>query len=250
VIGSTLVDRVQLSPNFESRWNGLQPTLLVLHYTGMKSGPAAVDWLCNPSSKVSCHYLIDVDGEIVQMVDETQRAWHAGVSSWHGQTDVNSQSIGIEIQNEGHAAGCPLFDPKQMQRVGDLCLDIMARYRLAPHDVIGHSDIAPGRKIDPGEAFNWRALALRGVGQCVVALPTHDLTSSIQIDDAQRLINLLGYGLDSSGVWDERMRIVLKAIQQHYRADKVDGVLDIATSELIKRLQHLLPRQDRSQFSV
>jgi N-acetylmuramoyl-L-alanine amidase len=247
VIGSTLVDRVQISPNHEPRWNNLKPSLIVLHYTGMKSGAAAVDWLCNPQSKVSCHYLVDVDGEIVQMVDENHRAWHAGVSSWHGQTDTNSQSIGIEIQNEGHAAGCPAYPAQQMRRVSDLCLDIMARHGFAPHQVIAHSDVAPGRKIDPGEAFEWRKLADQGIGQFVVASTHHREQPPMSAGEAQFMLQSLGYGFSDPTAIDGRMHIVVKVFQQRYRPALVDGVLDPETCNLIWRLFHILPK---GQFSV
>jgi N-acetylmuramoyl-L-alanine amidase len=127
VKGSDLVTRRQISKNHEPRLNGVTPSLIVLHYTGMTNGPAAVDWLCNPASKVSCHYLVDVDGSIVQMVGEDQRAWHAGVSSWHGVVDVNSASIGIEIQNEGHSGGLPHFPSVQMAylRIRSLHIQIL-----------------------------------------------------------------------------------------------------------------------------
>jgi N-acetylmuramoyl-L-alanine amidase len=239
VKGSALVNRIQASPNHEPRIDGKIPRLIVLHYTGMASGAKAVDWLCNPDSKVSCHYLVDEDGTIVQMVDEGHRAWHAGTSSWHGDIDVNSSSIGIEIQNQGHTAGLPSFPHAQMRRVAELCLDIMQRWDMAPRDVVAHSDVAPGRKVDPGENFDWRYLAAQGIGEFYAVTSSKHLFS---IAEAQTLLKQLGYGLQDSGVMDTQTRIVLEAFQRRYRPAKVDGALDAETSELVRRLAAAQPR--------
>jgi N-acetylmuramoyl-L-alanine amidase len=238
VKGSSLVTRRQISDNHEPRLNGLQPTYIVLHYTGMASGAAAVDWLCNPESKVSCHYLIDVDGSVVQMVSEDRRAWHAGVSSWNGCVDINSASLGIEIQNGGHNVGLPLFPVLQMQSVARLCLDIMARYDMAPHDVLAHSDIAPGRKVDPGEAFDWEYLAKQGVGQVVQSPAVGDAGS---IAEFQSLLAALGYRIDINGDFDNRSRIVVEALQRRYRRHKIDGQLDSETFDIARRLLKIQP---------
>jgi len=135
-----------------------------MHYTGMETGPAAVNWLCAKQSGVSCHYLVDVDGSITQMVCESKRAWHAGKSLWQGVEDINSCSIGIEIQNEGPLAAFPDFPEIQIEAVMVLSQDIIARHLIVPQRVLGHSDVAPGRKIDPGEKFPWQKLADAGVG--------------------------------------------------------------------------------------
>jgi N-acetylmuramoyl-L-alanine amidase len=230
-----LADHRRASPNHEARSDSKQPSLLILHYTGMTSGPKAVEWLCSPVSKVSCHYLVDVDGSITQMVDEDRRAWHAGVSSWHADIDVNSSSIGIEIQNDGHSGGLPNFPDLQMQRVASLSLDIMQRHSIPPHCVLAHSDIAPGRKIDPGEAFDWLLLAKQGVGQVVNAPQSTETLSQIAAKQALRQI---GYGLDDT---PERLRVVLEAFQRRYRRTCVDGKLDAETSSLIVRLAACLP---------
>jgi N-acetylmuramoyl-L-alanine amidase len=242
-----LVDDIQESPNFEQRLNGASVDLIILHYTGMVSGPAAVDWLCNPASKVSCHYLVDVDGSIVQMVDESQRAWHAGVSSWFGKSDINSSSIGIEIQNPGHGAGSPPFPAVQMKRVLALCLDIMQRNNLSPHQVVAHSDVAPGRKADPGEAFDWEYLAENGVGQVVAAsqIRNHVINDSVgskdQVRDVQNSLQLLGYGIGLTGESDQKTRDVVQAFQRRYRRNQVDGVVDQVTLDMAKRLLAIAP---------
>jgi N-acetylmuramoyl-L-alanine amidase len=245
--GSALRDRVQASPNFEARVEGKRPTIIILHYTGMTSGVAAVDWLCNPASKVSCHYLVDVDGSIVQMVDEDQRAWHAGVSSWRGELDINSASVGIEIQNTGHAGGCPKFPDIQMQRVSALCTDIMQRYEILPHMVLAHSDVAPGRKVDPGEAFDWNWLDNRGVGQCVLHAGSDDHVAlkggdgGPLVEALQKQLSAYGYGIDARGVFDDRTRIVVEAFQRRFRRTRVDGVADAETINVLRRLVATLP---------
>ncbi len=138
--------------------------LLLMHYTGMKSGAAAINWLCNEESGVSCHYLVDVDGAITQMVCESKRAWHAGKSCWQGVKDINSCSVGIEVQNAGPSENFPDFPDVQMVAVIELSKDIITRHAIELERVLGHSDVAPGRKIDPGEKFPWELLAANGVG--------------------------------------------------------------------------------------
>jgi N-acetylmuramoyl-L-alanine amidase len=233
VKGATCVDRVQVSPNTEPRLGGKTPQYLILHYTGMASGKAAVDWLCNPVSKVSCHYLVDTNGETVQMVDENLRAWHAGVGSWHGEIDINSTSIGIEIQNGGHSAGCPDFSVEQMKRVAVLCRDIMQRHAIPPQNVLAHSDIAPGRKIDPGENFDWDWLAQQGVGLSVTPAA---IRSAVDVMTLQQALTSLGYGLEQTGANDPRTIKVVEAFQRHHRRKRVDGVADGETWDVINRL--------------
>ena len=151
------------SPNYDARPNGQKIELVVLHYTGMKSGAAALERLCDKQAKVSAHYLIEEDGRIFQMVDETHRAWHAGVSSWHGQTNTNERSIGIEIVNPGHEWGYIDFPQIQIDAVIELLEDIMKRHQLRPLQIVSHSDVAPSRKEDPGERFPWDQLAVKGL---------------------------------------------------------------------------------------
>lgn len=151
----------RLSPNFNERSAG-PIDMLILHYTGLSSAQESLDVMLERG--VSAHYLVDEDGTIYKLVDEEKRAWHAGVSYWDGETDVNSRSIGIEIQNPGHENGYRAFPKKQMEAVLKLCQGILARHPIPAHRVLGHSDVAPGRKIDPGELFDWRYLAKNGVG--------------------------------------------------------------------------------------
>jgi N-acetylmuramoyl-L-alanine amidase len=242
LISAACVNKVQASPNHEARLGDGKVRLIVLHYTGMASGQAAVDWLCNPDSKVSCHYLVDVDGRVVQMVDETLRAWHAGVSQWHDIVDVNSNSIGIEIQNAGHAACLPAFPDVQMAAVIALCQDIMLRHGLGPEQVVGHSDVAPGRKIDPGEAFDWDMLAHNGIGLAVRGGGSFG-GDSLQSEDAgpsvlalQQALRKFGYALEETSAFDARTRIVVEAFQRRFRQRCVDGVADTETQSILNRL--------------
>jgi len=165
---SGLEIRERLSPNHDSRGDVIAGTpridMLVLHYTGMPSAAAALDRLCDPAAKVSAHYVVDEDGVIWRLVSEERRAWHAGVSSWLGESGLNTVSIGIEIVNPGHEWGYRRFPELQMQAVEALCRDIIVRRRIRPHRVVGHSDIAPTRKSDPGELFDWPHLAHAGIG--------------------------------------------------------------------------------------
>ena len=138
--------------------------MLVLHYTGMPSAAAALARLCDPGAKVSAHYLVDEDGTVQALVAEQNRAWHAGVSFWRGATGLNDRSIGIEIVNPGHEFGYRPFPPAQMQAVRELCRGILARWPIPARNVVAHSDIAPNRKQDPGELFDWRGLAAAGIG--------------------------------------------------------------------------------------
>ena len=240
--GTSLAKRIVPSPNVEPRRDGCQPDIILLHYTGMESAEKACDWLCSPASRVSCHYLIDETGGITQMVDEELRAWHAGVSTWEKDIDVNSRSIGIEIQNPGHSAGYPGFKHLQMKSVIALCQDIAERYDIMPKRVLAHSDVAPSRKIDPGEKFNWKLLSQEGLGLWVP--PARISKGSVLIlgdqgravEDLQRKLLSYGYGSPCSGVFDRETELVVTAFQRHFRQRRVDGKADRSTLETLDRL--------------
>jgi N-acetylmuramoyl-L-alanine amidase len=245
---SELVDALYPSPNAGDRHAGSTPYLVVLHYTGMDSAAKAIGWLANPDSKVSAHYVIDEAGAITQMVPEARRAWHAGASHWAGETDINSASIGIEIHNPGHDRGYPDFPEAQMQAVAALCGDIARRRRMRPEGILAHSDVAPGRKIDPGEKFDWAYLARAGVGHWVEPAPVSDGCSDLiaegdtaAILEAQSLLRRYGYDIAESGELDERTRIIVKAFQLHFRPERADGRLDAATLDTLTRLIAALP---------
>ena len=167
---SSVVSTVTPSPNYSDR-KGLSPDMIVLHYTGMADAASAIVRLCTEGTEVSAHYVVLEDGNIVQLVRESARAWHAGVSSWHDETDLNSCSIGIEIVNPGHDLGYPDFPLRQTAAVIALCKGIMIRRDIPKHRVLAHSDVAPSRKKDPGEKFPWRLLADSGVGLWVEPAP-------------------------------------------------------------------------------
>ncbi|MFI0843392.1 N-acetylmuramoyl-L-alanine amidase [Mesorhizobium sp. IMUNJ 23232] len=235
---------VRASPNFGERREGLQPEIIILHYTGMATGAGAEDWLCNPASEVSSHYLVHEDGRIVQMVREADRAWHAGKSFWRGVTDINSQSIGIEIVNPGHQLGYTAFPPRQIASVSALCQGIVARHGIRPEMVLAHSDVAPGRKIDPGEKFPWALLARAGVGHFVRParhrsgpdLREEDVGGGEGVERLQLMLSRYGYGIEVTGCYDKATATVVAAFQRHFRPSKVDGVADRATVETLRRL--------------
>ena len=240
---SKLVTLFSPSPNIEPRREDREPDLLLLHYTGMESCDGALKWLTNPDSKVSCHYLVDEEGCITQMVAEEMRAWHAGVARWTGEDDINSCSIGIEIHNAGHEFGYPDFPEEQMKAVEALCLDIVTRNEIRPHRVLAHSDVAPGRKSDPGEKFDWKRLADTGVGLWVEPEPLSDGGTTIKPGDEgggvwgmQALLQAYGYGLNTSGTYDEETSQVVTAFQRHFRPAKVDGLVDHSTWSTLGRL--------------
>ncbi|MEZ5775134.1 MAG: N-acetylmuramoyl-L-alanine amidase [Hyphomicrobiaceae bacterium] len=190
----------RLSPNREPRRQGRRPDMLIMHYTAMQSAEKAVDWLCNPVSKVSCHYLVDEDGTIVAMVPEAERPGMP-VSHWAGETDLNSCSIGIEIHNVGPERGYPDFPEPQLRAVEELSLGIIARNAIPPERVLAHSDIAPFRKIDPGEKFPWQRMARAGIGRFVPeAPPTPGETlqrgaAGPEVGRLQRMLAIYGYGI-------------------------------------------------------
>jgi N-acetylmuramoyl-L-alanine amidase len=239
---SACVDTVLPSPNHGERRDGRAPDSLVLHYTGMADGPSAIRWLCTPESEVSCHYVVEEDGRVLQLVAEQRRAWHAGRSSWAGETDMNSASIGVEIVNAGHPGGLPPYPDRQVEAVIALCSDIVARYGLAAERVLAHSDIAPGRKLDPGERFPWRRLAEAGVGLWVApqlagsGSGLHPGARGPSVTDLQEALRSYGYGIEPTGRYDTATETVVRAFQLHFRPDRVDGLADpetLATSQAL-----------------
>ncbi|MCA3560432.1 MAG: N-acetylmuramoyl-L-alanine amidase [Aestuariivirga sp.] len=211
--------------------------MLLLHYTGMSSAEAAFEQLCSPQSGVSCHYLIGEDGAITQMVGEEERAWHAGVSSWQGETDTNSRSIGIEIHNPGHSIGYRDFPAPQMLAVVALCRDILTRHAIPPQNVLAHSDVAPGRKIDPGELFDWPLLFRNGIGHWVppAAADERELAGG-ELAAFQRLLKDYGYAIEVTGERDEATRKVTDAFQRHFRPALVNGIPDRSALRTAERL--------------
>lgn len=217
------------SPNFDAR--ALPISMIVLHYTGMESAQAAIDRLRDPEAKVSAHYLVDEDGTILRMVDEDKRAWHAGRSHWRGITDVNSASIGIEMVNPGHEFGYRAFTEAQMGALIPLVAEIKQRHGISRGNVVGHSDIAPARKQDPGELFNWHALARL---RLALPRPTRNLVDP-GWPDAGFMLALERFGYD---VTDERAAVT--AFQRRFRPEMIDGEIDMECRCLLLAL--LLPK--------
>lgn len=235
--GLALPLRWRPAANFEPRRDGRAIDMIVLHYTGMDSAAAACDLLCGEGGRVSCHYLVDEDGTITAMVGEEFRAWHAGASSWKGETDTNSRSIGIEIHNPGHGRDYRDFPEPQMAAVARLCRDILGRHMIPPQHVLAHSDVAPGRKIDPGERFDWQRLARAGVGHWVP--PAESDATPLSPDGIaafQDLLRRYGYGIEVSGVIDEQTRKVTDAFQRHFRPALVNGIPDVSCLRTAERL--------------
>ncbi len=237
---STLVRQVRPSPNYDART--LATDMLVLHYTGMPTTAEALERLCDPEAKVSSHYLVDEEGTIIQLVPEKLRAWHAGVSSWEGVTDINSRSIGIEIGNPGHSYGLPDYPEPQAAAVVALCRDLMQRHRFRAERVLGHSDVAPLRKIDPGEKFPWERLHRAGVGAWVEPAPvTPGTILSLQdmgpeVAQLQAGLRVYGYGIEATGIYEDVTAAVVAAFQRHYRPACVDGRADPSTVETLHAL--------------
>jgi N-acetylmuramoyl-L-alanine amidase len=219
-----IIDRP--SPNQDTR--GDAPVdMLVLHYTGMKTAEEALARLCDPVAKVSAHYTIDLDGTIYAHVPETERAWHAGVSYWAGERNVNARSIGIEIVNPGHEFGYVPFAEAQLAALIELARGILSRHPIAAKRVVGHSDVAPQRKKDPGELFPWWRLAAEGIG----VWPASQMQSS---GDFATDLARFGYGVPPEV--DVPLEYVITAFQRHFRPACIDGIADAECAELLASL--------------
>jgi N-acetylmuramoyl-L-alanine amidase len=232
----------QPSPNFNERPPGAPIDTLVLHYTGMRSGEEAIARLCDPEAKVSAHYVVEEDGRVFALVPEEKRAWHAGVSHWRGRDNLNDTSIGIEIVNPGHEFGYRPFPAAQMEAVAALCQGILERHPIPPRNVIGHSDIAPDRKEDPGELFDWAGLSRLGVGLWPqeAALSSSALAQGDKgeaVAQLQQDLARYGYRLEISGQFDEATRLVVVAFQRHFRPQRLDGVWDGECAARLRSLQ-------------
>jgi N-acetylmuramoyl-L-alanine amidase len=250
---SALVQKLYPSPNHGERRGCAGPDSVILHYTGMQDAASALLWLANPLSQVSCHYLIFEDGRIFQMVPENRRAWHAGRSAWLGETDMNSRSIGIEIVHPGHDLTVegpfpppgPAYPAAQIDALIALLSDIVTRWNIPARRILAHSDIAPGRKIDPGEGFAWEKLAAAGLGLWPKGVPSPDAALPIRyqrhdegmpIAALQSMLAAFGYGLEISGVYDQKTFDVIVAFQRHWRQARVDGVADGETLGLLRNM--------------
>lgn len=212
------------SPNHDERPQGAPIDMLVLHYTGMKTAQEALSRLCDAQAKVSAHYTIDRDGRIYAHVPEARRAWHAGVSYWAGERNVNARSIGIEIVNPGHEFGYEPFATPQIGALTDLASEILARHPIPAHRVLGHSDVAPARRQDPGELFPWAQLAELGIGLWPFAGSRSAGTDAPLVDAFENNLRRFGYGVAPDV--DVPLKAVVTAFQRHWRPSNIDGVID------------------------
>jgi N-acetylmuramoyl-L-alanine amidase len=229
------------SPNFNDRNTSIPLSLIILHYTGMKDGDAALARLTDPKSEVSAHYVIEEDGRIFALVDEGKRAWHAGKSCWRLNggdiCDINSASIGIEIVNPGHQGGYRPFPDKQIAALIELLKDIQKRRAIPARNILGHSDIAPQRKEDPGELFPWKELAKHGLG--LWPEPSQE-TPALSPEEIQTMLRAIGYDCPATGHYDRETRAVLLAFQRHYHPENLTGTPEAETLRRLKALQSLL----------
>jgi N-acetylmuramoyl-L-alanine amidase len=250
------------SPNFDARTRPID--LVILHYTGMQDGETALARLTDPAptsgtypgpwqdtstapdaplSRVSVHYVVEEDGRIFQLVDEKDRAWHAGLGSWQGEGDLNSRAIGIEIVNGGHDFGLPDFPEAQIASVIALLKDILARWDLKPVHVVAHSDVAPERKADPGEKFPWKVLAEAGV-----SIWPKPLKAAAEHEDPipilQERLAAFGYNVQANGMVDHDTKVALTAFQRRFRPELVNGAADAETCAILAALEGVIPRHN------
>ena len=242
------------SPNFNERRHALD--MLVLHYTGMETGEDALERMRDPASAVSAHYMVWEDGAIVQLVGEEKRAWHAGVASWQGDEDLNSRSIGVEIVNGGHDwpeadGSLPPYRDVQIAGVISLCRAILARHAIPPSRIVGHSDIAPARKADPGEHFPWERLARAGIG----IWPPEDESVRANVwgtglgarDTGPPVLRLkeslreIGYSPGATADFDAELGAVITAFQRRWRPDAVSGLADPVTIARVEQVRQAMP---------
>lgn len=241
------------SPNFDERKDGAKPELIVLHYTSMESTEAALEKLTDPASKVSCHYLIDEKGNIFQLVDEDKRAWHAGVSSWMGKDDVNSRSIGIEISNRDDQP----YTKEQIFSLALLCKDLMFRHKIPAENVVGHSDVAPDRKQDPGAHFPWKKLSRHDIGRWPEPTAADQFNAAAAAKSPKKLkqlFNEAGYGVNAFGKNKPTLKELVTAFQRRYEPDvfsNPDATPGKPTAETVAKLRAVArlnhPKKDQPE---
>ncbi len=229
----SLAIRDLASPNQDERPAGAPIDMIVLHYTGMQTARAAIERLRDPAARVSAHYLVDEDGGVLRLVAEQRRAWHAGVSFWRGPRGLNDRSIGIGLVNPGPEGGYRAFPARQLAAVCDLCLALFSRHRIPQRNVVAHSDIAPDRKQDPGEKFDWEQLAASGVGiwphgvaDAGTGAPVRDVAG---LGGVRAALRQIGYEVAAHGALDPALAAVLRAFQRHWRGEAVTGQADAGT---------------------
>lgn len=235
-----------LSPNFDDRPIGIKIDMLVMHYTGMRSGDEALARLCDKDAKVSSHYMVHEDGRVIKLVPDEKRAWHAGISCWRGTSSLNDSSIGIEIVNPGHEFGYRPFPGAQMEAVADLAFNIIDKNQIQARNVLGHSDIAPTRKEDPGELFNWKGLASERIGLWPevkkIKKPHNPVVSpgeeSLAVASVQKMLADYGYHIKVDGFYGPKSESIVKAFKRHFVPEYVNVVWDnMADARLQKLLE-------------
>lgn len=218
----------------------MMPDLIVIHYTDLLTAQEALTRLCDPEAKVSAHFLITKEGTLYQLVDPKLRAWHAGLSSWEGDTDINSRSIGIELDNHGHTFGPEPFPPAQMMTLLEVLEELCEVYRIPRHRIVGHSDVAPLRKQDPGALFPWADLATHGFG----LWPTSDSNRLTQMTvvEIQEALTQIGYACPLTGVLDDETKLVCLAFQRHFTPSELTGIpsdsMVLALQVVMRALNH------------
>ena len=246
VAGRAVIDLP--SPNWDDRHADAGPVdTLVLHYTGMVSAEAALARLTDREAKVSAHWCIGEDGTLWRLVPEEQRAWHAGLSEWRGRRSVNDFSVGVELVNPGHEHGYRPFPPAQMDALLDLACVIVARHPIDARNVVAHSDIAPMRRQDPGELFDWARLAEAGIGlwpegiaETVGEGPVlRQGDRGVAVRRRQELLRAVGYGLAADGDFGSATAAVVRAFQRHFRQARVNGVIDAGTDAMLHEVYAL-----------
>ena len=232
------------SPNQDERPAGMPIDMLILHYTGMRSAQEAIDRLRDPAARVSAHYVVDEDSGVLRLVAEESRAWHAGVSFWRGHSELNGRSIGIEIVNPGHEFGYRDFPVLQLAVVCDLCLSILSRHAIPARNIVAHSDVAPDRKEDPGEKFDWRGLAQNGVGLWPEGVPDLGTTGAVRdaasLRDVRAALAEIGYRVTPEGAFDPALAAVLRAFQRHWRPEAITGQADAGTLARLLGVRRLI----------
>lgn len=238
------------SPNHDARPDGVPVDTLILHYTGMRSAQEALDRLRDSEARVSSHYVVDEDGAVLRLVSEERRAWHAGLSYWRGLTGLNDRSVGIEVVNPGHEWGYRDFPVLQMAAVCDLCLGVLSRHPIPARNIVAHSDVAPDRREDPGERFEWEQLALNGVGLWPFGVPDHGtmgpVRDAVSLRPVREALSDIGYRVAPEGPLDPALSAVLRAFQRHWRPEAITGQADVGT---LVRLQAVVRLVDAAEAS-
>lgn len=237
--GIVAASRNRQSPNHTERRGTDRPDMIVLHYTGMTSAEAAIERLCDPAAEVSAHHVVDPAGGVHSLVPEDRRAWHAGRAAWGDIADVNSHSIGIEIVNPGHELGYPPFSDPQMHSVERLISEAMDTWQIRPERVVGHSCVAPVRKVDPGEKFDWRRLARQGLAVWLDPEP-----ATIGPADAAGFRNAaarIGYPVPEAAEWSEALLAVWRSFAMRFLPGRLEDGPDRTSVEHAKRIADRWP---------